>query len=197
MADNKRTKRYLELQMEELKATYGVEQENKSVDSKKITSGRKEDAEIAKLYEDAAEYEEELKYFERELEIIKANAFKDILPLLIQTFPNEKKNYAQELKAVIESTWKQFVEVEKSHPEDQLVLIQQSECSDIIERLKDKYPEYEGNFEMDVKGILIQRWELYINIKKEHIKEETNHIKTLGLKPSYAEKIYKRYHGIE
>jgi ClpP class serine protease len=196
MAD-KSTKRYLELQMEELKATHGVTQKKQGAVSKKPTSGRKEDAEIAKLYEDAAEYQEELKYFEKELEVIKAHACKDILSSLIQTFPNETKNYAQELKAVVETTWKQFVEVEKSHPEEQLLLIQQTELSNIVEKLKTTYPQYEGDFEADVKSILIQRWETYIKIKKEHIKEETNHIKTLGLKPSYAERIYKRYHGIE
>lgn len=195
MAD-KSTKRYMELQMEELQESYGIEKDDIGRVAKN-DSGREEDAEIAQLYEDAAEYEAELECFEAELEVIKQSAFQEIVASLIRRFPNEAKSYAQELKAVVESGWRQLVEVEQTHPEAQLRLIQATPFSEIVQAFKDAFPDYPGDFESDVKGILVQRWETYIEIKKEHIKEETAYIKTLGLKPHYAKKIYKRYHGID
>ncbi|MEA1879922.1 MAG: hypothetical protein U9N11_04705, partial [Campylobacterota bacterium] len=69
------TKRYLELQMEELKAEHVTEVDKAP---KKTKDNKDKNAHIAKLYEDAAEYEADLKGFEEELEIVNANSLKDI-----------------------------------------------------------------------------------------------------------------------
>lgn len=195
MADENK-KSYMQLQMEELKTMHGIEVEigERDTGSK---SGRPEDAEIAQLYEDAAEYEAELECFEAELELIKTGTLKEMAASLSQRFPEEEKNYAQELKAVVENGWKHLTEVDRTHPEAQSALIRETAFEDIADKLSEAYPDYTGNFEEELKRILVKSWELHIEIKKEHIKEEITYIKTLGLKPHYAKKVYKRYHGIE
>jgi len=195
--DDKNSKSYMQLQMEELKEMAGVEAGKREDEVKEDRSGRPEDAEIAGLYADAAEYEEELARFEQELEVIKACELKGLVTALDERFQGEEQNYAQELKAVVESGWKQFVEVDRTHPQEQLALIQKTEFGDIAGKLAEAFPEYRGDFEKEVKGLLLKRWGMYIEIKKEHIKEETSYIKAVGLKPHYAKKVYKRYHGIE
>ena len=77
----KKEKLYLELQMEELKAVHAEEQDSIP---KRNSRDNSKNAEIAKMYEDAAEYEEDLKGFEEELEIVNANELKDIAASLIQ-----------------------------------------------------------------------------------------------------------------
>ena len=193
MAD-KDTKRYLELQMEELKAAFGTEEEP---NQKKVKDNREKNAEIAKMYEDAAEYEEDLKGFEEELAIVKANKLEDIASGLRAKFPNEERDYAKELKSVVEFSWTHFVEVEKTHPVDQLELIKKTEFKDLVKTLTTAYPEYDGDFEAEIRAVLIKRWDTLIAIKKEHIKEEISEIKISGLKPNYVKRIYKQYHGIE
>ena len=197
MADEKTT-RYMELQMQELKDALGTEElevtPKKNINDK---ARNEKNAEIAKLYEDAAEYEEDLLCFEEELEIVKANELKNIASLLIQKFPNEERNYAQELKAILEASWTHFVEVTRTHPKEQLELIKEIAFCDAVERLNAMYPEHTGDFETEIKNILVKRWETIIAIKKEHVKEEFSYIKTLGLKPTYAKRIYKQFHGIE
>lgn len=181
----KDSKRYMELQMEEMQETFGVEKEAKK---KEDMSGRPEDLEIATLYEDAWEYEEELELFEQELTLIKENATHEIEAAFEEHFDNEDRNYGQELKAVIESV---------CEDEAQLEVIRQTPFGELASTLIEKFPSHEGNFETELKSILVNRWNIYIEVKKEHIKEETSYIKTLGLKPHYAKRIYKRYHGIE
>jgi hypothetical protein len=192
MADQK-TKRYLELQMEELKAAHAEEEASAP---KKNTKDNSKNAEIAKMYEDAAEYEEGLKAFEEELEIVNANALKDIAAALIQKFPNEERDYVQELKTILEMGWTHLVEVEKTHPKEQLELIKETEFGDVVEKLNTAYPDYSGDFEADVRNFLVKRWENLIAITKEHIKEELAEIKTTGLKPKYVKRVYEQFHGI-
>lgn len=187
------TKRYLELQMEELKAAHA---DVKDPTPKKNSKDNSKNAEIAKMYEDAAEYEEDLKGFEEELEIVNANALKDIAAALIHKFPHEDRDYAQELKTILEIGWTHFVEVEKTHPKEQLALIKEEEFGDVVEKLNALYPEYNGNFETDVRELLVKRWENLIAIKKEHIAEELAEIKTSGLKPKYVKRVYEQFHGI-
>ena len=194
MADQE-TKRYMELQMEEMKTYHAENAEEK--DSTPKNDNREKEAEIARLYEDLAEYENDLECFENELEVVHANELKDISSSLTQNFPDEERNYEQELKAVLEAAWTHFVEVEKTHPKEQLEIIKENDFCDIAEKLNTAYPEYNGDFETDIRDILVKRWETLIAIKKEHIKEEIAEIKTLGLKPHYAKRVYKRYHGIE
>jgi len=196
MAD-KDTKRYMELQMEEMKTFHAKNAENKDSTSKNSNSEREKEAEIAKLYEDLAEYENDLECFEKELEIVKTNELKDISKILTESLLDEERNYEQELKTVLESGWTHMVEVLQSHPKEQLEIIKDNAFCDVVEKLSTAYPEYSGTFETDIKNLLIQRWETLIAIKKEHIKEEIAEIKTSGLKPHYAKRVYKRYHGIK
>ncbi|MDM5264491.1 hypothetical protein PF327_09805 [Sulfurovum sp. XTW-4] len=193
--DDKNTKRYLELQMEELKAAHAdaVEENSAPKNNDKVNS---KNAEIAKMYEDAAEYEANLKGFEEELEIVNANALKDIAAALIQKFPNEERDYAQELKSILETGWTHLVEVEKTHPKEQLELIKETEFGDVVEKLNAAYPEYSGDFEADVRNFLVKRWENLIAITQEHIKQELAEIKTTGLKPKYVKRVYEQFHGI-
>lgn len=196
MAD-KETKRYMEMQMEEMKSFHADNTEKQEARSKKKNDDREKEAEIARLYEDLAEYEEDLECFENELEVVKSNQLKAISKALTENFPDEDRNYEQELKVVLEAAWTDMVEVQKTHPEEQLAIIKENDFCDIEEKLNTAYPEYEGSFETDIRNILIKRWELLIAIKKEHIKEEIAEIKTSGLKPNYAKRVYKRYHGID
>lgn len=193
MADQK-TKRLMEMQLEDMQAAYGVEKKEDS-DSKKSRAGAQ--ADVAALYEDAWEYEQDLENFEAELEIINASELKDIAASLTEQRPDEGRNYPQELKTVLEIGWTHLAEVEQTHPKEQIELIKTTEFNDVVEKLNAAYPDYEGNFEADVKGVLVKRWETLIAIKKEHIKEEIAMIKSLGLKHHYAKRIYKEFHGID
>ena len=194
---NEETKRYMELQMDEMKTFHAKDAEEKEIASKNKKDDREKHAEVAKLYEDLAEYEEDLACFENELEVINDNELKDIATVLTQKFPDEERDYKKELKAVLEAGWTHMVETLQTHPKEQLQLIQQCEFSDVLDRLRDAFPDYSGDFETDVREILVKRWEMLIAIKKEHIKEEITEIKTLGLKPNYVKRVYKQYHGIE
>lgn len=191
------TKRYMELQMEELKKACAVTEEKNPTPKKKNNNNNSKNAEIAKLYEDAAEYEEDLKGFEAELEIITTNSFTDIPKLLIENFSNDERDYAQEIKNLLEFTWKNYIQEQKTDAKEQLQIIQSTKLSDLINILTQTYPEYEGDFETEIKELLITRWKTLIAIKKEHIKEEIAEIKIMGLKPNYVQRIYKQYHGIE
>jgi hypothetical protein len=191
------TKRYMELQMEELKETYGVSEEEKAPVAKKSTSGDKKDAEIAGLYEDLAEYEEDLKSFEDELTIVKRNEVSDISTALSEEMLESDRDYENELQSIMVAAWTHKVEVEQSHPQAELELIKSTRFNELVMGFNDAFPEYLGSFEDDVKSTLVTRLETLIAIKKDHIKEEVAEIKTAGLKPSYAKRIYKRYHGID
>ena len=192
----KKEKLYLELQMEELKATHAAEAGEDNPVPKKNSRDNSKNAGIAKMYEDAAEYEEDLKGFEEELEIVNANELKDIAAALIQKFPNEERDYPQELRTILEMGWTHFVDVEKTHPKEQLELIKETEFGDVVEKLNAAYPDYNGDFEADVRDFLVKRWENLIAIKKEHIKQELAEIKTTGLKPKYVKRVYEQFHGI-
>lgn len=195
MADQE-TKRYLELQMKELKNALNDEKETPTPKNTKVKNPQ--NAEMAELYEDAAEYEEDLRIFEEELEIVNTNALKDISAALIKAFPEENKerDYTQELNNTVLIGWTQAVEVKKTHPAEQLTLIKETEFSEIVETLSDAYPDYEGDFEEEVRTHLVKRWENLIAIKQEHIKQEHAEIKTAGLKPKYVKRAYQQYHGL-
>ena len=66
----------------------------------------------------------------------------------------------------------------------------------MVEKFNETFPAYDGNFETDVRNILVQRWKTLISIKKEHIKEEETDMKIAGLKPSFVKRMYKQIHGI-
>lgn len=189
-------KTYKELQLEELREIHSVEIDMVP-EKPKDTSGRPEDAEIAGLYADAAEYEGELEAFKRELDVIKTRSTSELVPAFAEFFSGKPSAYAEELKAVVLTGWKQRVEEAQTHPYAQLECLEANAFGDISAALIRDFPAYEGDFEVELKQMLIERWERYIEIKKEHIKEETSYIKTLGLKPDYAKRVYNRYHGIK
>lgn len=205
MADDSK-KLYLELQMDELKAALGIEEEDsaRELNKAKIAklkdiaekNNRDKNADVAKLYEDAAEYEKELESFEKELDIIKANELKNIPGALSAKFSDEQRNYPQELKAVLIAGWTELIETEKTHPIEQLDIIKETDFCDVVEKLSTVYSDYNDNFEATVRNILLKRWENLIAIKKEHIEEEMEEIYIAGLKPSFVKRIYKEYHGI-
>ena len=201
MAEQK-TARYMEMQMEELKAAHAEDkevssQENPAPKKTKEKNNRDNQAEIAKLYEDAYEYEMDLAAFESELEIVKENKLQDIGEILTRELPDEERNYVQELNTVLEAGWTHLVEVEKTHAKEELDLIKETEFCDVEKKLTSTFPDYAGNFESDIRDILLKRWEMLVAIKKEHVKEEIADIKTSGLKPKYAKRIYEQYHGIK
>jgi hypothetical protein len=185
----------MELQMEELKEAYAVEEEKKA--PKTSEENNKKNAEIAKLYEDAAEYEEDLKGFEEELEVINANATKDLVNAFNEAFPDDARDFEVEFKNILDATWKHYVEVDKTHPQEQLDVIATSKFSKVVDNLNAAFPDYSGDFEAEVKSVFVTRYETLIAIKKEHIKEEIAEIKIMGLKPNYVQRIYKQFHGIK
>ncbi|NOR56176.1 MAG: hypothetical protein GQ531_08200 [Sulfurovum sp.] len=191
-------KLYLELQMDELKGSLLEEDENPTPVKKKVVNNNRspQNAEIAKLYEDAAEYEADLKGFEDELEVVKANALKDIPAALIKEFPEENKerDYAKELKTIVDQCWTHAVEVDKTHPKEQLELVKNCEFGEVVEKLSAAYPDVD--FEAEVRAHLVKRWDNLITIKKAHVAEEIADIKTSGLKPKYAKRVYELYHGL-
>ncbi len=191
------TKRYMELQMEEMMETYGVEEDQKAKDEKHEQRQREKNAKIAELYEDCAEYEEDLISFENELFIINNNSLDEIASVLTEKLPSDERDYEKELKNVLEVGWNYKVETLQSHPKEQLDVIKSHEFSGIANRLKEAFPDYNGDFEAEVKEVVVNRWQTLIAIKKDHIKEEIAEIKTMGLKPNYVKRIYREFHNLK
>ena len=192
MEDRDEARRLMELQKDALKLEHGVDIESsKNRIPKNARSAN--NAKLAKLYEDAAEYEEELALFEKELEIINAHSLQALPDALNGAFVKEKGSYEQELKNILEAGWKNLVQEQKSHPQEQLTLIQEHGFVEAIEALNNMY---EGDFETQIEQILIKRWEFLIEIKKEHIKDERADMKLKGMKPDHIRKVYRNYHGL-
>ena len=208
MAENNK-KLFMEMQMDELKDSLEetkvssteeenivIEEEKKPLKKKKRNYKTPENAELAKLYEDAAEYEAELESFEDELEVINANKLKDIVKVLTKQSKDKERDYAQELKEILVAMWTHFVQVDKSHPAEQLELIKATEFSAVAEKLTATFPDFSNDFEKMVRDVLVNRLKMLIEIKKEHIEQEIEEIYIAGLKPSFVKRIYKQYHGI-
>jgi hypothetical protein len=153
--------------------------------------------ELAKLYEDAWEYEQELAAFEAELEVVNAHTTEELAAALTSAFPKEDRDFETELHGILVATWTHKVEVKQSHPQEQLDLIKKSTLNDVAEQLKAAFADYDGDFDKEVKAAFVDRLKTLIEIKKEHIKEETTDMKIAGLKPSFVKRIYKQVHGIK
>ena len=199
MAEKPKSEKLLmELQMEELRASFGIKKEDSDAIKRPSNARSEANAKIAALYEAAGEYEAELERFEDELEIIESHSLEDLATVLSEKFPSEEGSVEQELKEVVMVGWRQLVEAKQTHPKEQLALIEASAFSDILTKLKAAYPEYEGDFEAQMKEVLVKRWEMLIEIKKEHIAEEREEIEEhRGLKPDYARGVYRKYHGLD
>ncbi|MDQ7084678.1 MAG: hypothetical protein Q9M36_06995 [Sulfurovum sp.] len=177
-----------ELQMAELRESFGIKEDADTKKSVNPMHRSANSAKIAKLYEDAAEYEEELACFQGELAVIQANSLQDVATVLTEDFPREEGSYADELKAVVGAGWTQ---------EESLALVKETAFQDVVATLNTSYPEHEGDFEAEVRDTLVKRWEMLIEIKKEHVKEELAEMKLRGMKPDHIRKVYQNYHGIE
>lgn len=189
------TERYMEMQMDELNEFLDAKKE---VEPKKKKPVRNEkNRQVAELYEDCWEYEEDLAAFEAELEVIQNSTLATLPEALMQAFDLPDRDFKNELKGLIEAAWHEKVEVQKTHPKEQLEVIRNSEYNDIVANLEERFSSYAGDFSKEIMDLFIARWQMLIGIKKDHIKEEIAEIKTAGLKPHYAKRIYKEYHGIE
>ncbi|HIC13380.1 MAG TPA: hypothetical protein EYO75_08455 [Sulfurimonas sp.] len=196
MAEQKR-KRYLELQMEELKEAHADNIAQNSGVKKVNPNHNAKNAAIAEMYNDAAEYEADLKCFEDELFLVNKHSFADIATEMHNAFPKEdERDFLAELNTIVELGWTDLVEVQKTHPLEQLELIKATDFTEVIEVFNAKFPDYTGDFEAEARVFLAQRWERIINIKKEHIKQELYEINTSGLKAKYVKRVYQKYHGL-
>ena len=206
MADDSK-KLYMEIQMEELKASLVDDDDDEDVDpleemmkeaasEKKVNKNSEKERELAVMYVDAYEYEQELIVFENEFVIVKRNDLKDIANALRTEFPKVQRDYESEFKEALIKTWKHNVEVKLSHPQEQLDLIEKTEFVDVVEAFNLAFPDFDRNFEEEVKLVLTKRWETFISSKKAEIEEELEEIYIAGLKPSYVKRIYKQVHGL-
>ena len=197
MAEKPQSEKLLmELQMEELRASFGIKKEDSDAIKRPSNARSEANAKIAALYEAAGEYEAELERFEEELEIIESHGLEELTAALNERFPGEEGSVEQELKEVVMVGWRQLVEVKQTHPKEQLDLIEASAFGDMATKLKAAYPE--DDIETQMKEVLVKRWEMLIEIKKEHIAEEREDIEEhRGLKPDYARGVYRKYHGLD
>jgi len=180
-------RRIMEMQFEAMQEEHGVKKTEAEPEKPKHNNDRSENSrKIAALYEDAAEYEEELECFKNELEIINANALKDITDALVKNSPEYDGDYVKEIKAVLEAGWTQLVEVENTHPKEELELIKGTTFSDAVVTLNEE----------DVRNTLVKRWEMLVAIKTEHVAEERAEMKLRGMKPDHIRKVYRKYHGL-
>lgn len=176
--------------------TEGQKKKNE-VAAEKAAKQKQKNIELAKLYEDAAEYEEELKSFEAELEVVNANKIEELAAALTKELPDEQRDYDKELQGILVATWTHKVETQKTHPQEQLDLIKESTLSNVVEKLNSKFSDYEGDFSKEVKAAFTDRLKTLIAIKKDHIKEEIDELKIAGLKPTFVKRIYKQVNGLQ
>ena len=180
-------RRIMEMQFEAMQEEHGVKKDDNPKNPKPSNHRSENSRKIAALYEDAAEYEEELEAFEKELEIINNNTLSKILDVLVKNTPEYDGDYAIELKAVLEAGWTQKIDVEKTHPKEELTLIKELSFNEIIEKLNEE----------DVRETLVKRWEMLVAIKTEHVAEERAEMKLRGMKPDHIRKVYRNYHGLD
>lgn len=188
-------RRIMELQKDAMKEEHGVG----GVESgPRIPANARSanNAKIAALYNDAAEYEAELKGFESELAILNDNTLGDLVIKLDENTPEYEGNYAKELATAVVNAWTQLVEVEKTHPAEELELLRQSAFSDMIDKFNATFSDYAGDFEAEIRDVLVKRWEFLVSIKKEHIASERADMKLRGMKPDHIRKVYYNYQGI-
>ena len=173
------------------------QKKQKEAASKKAAQQNQKNIDLAKLYEDAYEYEEELASFEAELEVVNSHKIEELASALNTELPNQDRDYNKELQGILVGTWEHKVETLKTHPKEQLDLIKDSTLSNVVEKLNSEFPQYEGNFNTEVKAAFTDRLKTLIIIKKQHIEEEIEDIYIAGLKPSYVKRIYKQVHGLK
>jgi len=182
MAD-KENRRIMEMQMDALKDEHGVDIDS-SKDRIPKNARSANNKKLADIYDDAAEYEAELKGFEAELEILNNNALADLVVKLNENNPEYEGNYANEIAEAAVNGVTKLVEV-KSHSQEQLELVKQMD-----------FTAYSGELEAEIREILVKRWEFLVEIKKEHIADERAEMKLMGMKPDHLRKVHYNYHGL-
>ncbi len=178
----KENRRIMEMQMDALKDEHGVDVDAEHRIPKNARS--ENNKKIAALYDDAAEYESELKGFESEFEILNSNALKDLIVKLNENNPEYEGDYAKEVAQVVVNSFTQLVEA-GIHTPEQLEQVKQMD-----------FTAYSGEFEEEIREILVKRWEFLIEIKKEHIADERAELKLRGMKPDHIRKVYYNYYGL-
>jgi hypothetical protein len=182
MESRDEARRLMEIQKDALKEEHGVDTSSAPRIPANARSANNE--KIAKLYDDAAEYEAELKGFEVEFEILNDNALADLVAKLNENNPEYEGNYAKEVGEVAVNGFAQLVEA-KTHTGEQLELVKQMD-----------FTAFSGEFESELKEILVKRWEFLIEIKKEHVADERADMKLRGMKPDHIRKVHYNYHGV-
>lgn len=178
-------------QMDELREVHGANSEINIKNKKVEQSGQEKDREIAELYEDLYQYKQDLKCFEDELALINRHEVEELLDIF-EDYKLDSRDYNKDLIGIIEHHLQQKLE-KGEYEASTLELLKGKNFQHTIEALvKTNTIEILS----ELKDTFIKRWEILIEIKKEHIKEEEKEIKVRGLKPYYAERVYKRYHGI-
>ncbi|HIC44944.1 MAG TPA: hypothetical protein EYO73_11915 [Sulfurimonas sp.] len=212
MADDSK-KLYMEIQMEELKASLLDGDEDEDLDpleqmmkeqaaskKTKVNVNSEKEKELAKMYIDAYAYEQELELFEEEIAVVKANDLKDIATALRTEFPEVKRDYEAEFKESLIIAWTHNVDVKQLRPQEQLDLIKKTEFTEVVKAFETSFPDYKTDFdvtfEKEVKLVLVKKLEMLIGIKKDEIEEELDVIYIAGIKPSYVKRIYKQVNGL-
>jgi len=180
----KENRRIMEMQMDALKDEHGVDIDS-SKDRIPANARSANNKKLADLYDDAAEYEAELKGFEAELEILNDNALAGLVSKLNESNPEYEGDYAKEIAEVAVNGFTQFVEV-KSHSQEQLELVKKMD-----------FTSYSGELETEIREILVKRWEFLVEIKKEHVADERAEMKLMGMKPDHLRKVHYNYHGLD
>jgi len=176
-------RRIMEMQMDALKDEHGVDIDS-SKDRIPKNARSANNKKLAEIYNDAAEYEAELKGFEAELAILNDNALSDLVAKLNENNPEYEGNYAKEIAEAAVNGMTQLVEA-KSHTKEQLELVKKMD-----------FTAYSGELESEIREILVKRWEFLVEIKKEHIADERAEMKLMGMKPDHLRKVYYNYHGL-
>ncbi len=182
MEERDETRRLMELQMDALKEEHGVDVNAAHRIPKNARSAN--NAKIAKLYEDAAEYEAELKMFESEMVVVEESPLVELVERLQENNPAYEGDYAKEISQVILNGFTQLVEAGELQAE-------------ALERVKGAtFAEYATVYEAQIREILLKRWSFLVEMKKEHIADERAELKLRGMKPDHVRKVYYNYHGL-
>ena len=182
MEQRDEARRLMEIQRDALKEEHGVDV---NAEARIPANARSENnKKIAALYDDAAEYESELEGFEAELEILNSSALVDLVAKLNERNSEYEGNYAKEISEVVINGFTQLVEA-GTYTSKQLDLVKKMD-----------FTAYSGEFEEEIRDILVKRWEFLIEMKKEHIADERAEMKLMGMKPDHIRKVHYNYHGV-
>ena len=70
-----------------------------------------------------------------------------------------------------------------------LEIVQNTPIKDLVDKLNEYNDKYDGNYENEIREVLVKRWNVAIDITKEFIQEEEEQLKNI-IKPKYAKKVF-------